>query len=48
MHAKYQVAIFKIAKVMAKVKVCANQQQTNKPTNGQGKHNMSPSIEWGT
>jgi len=32
MHAKYQVAIFNIAKVMANVKVCANQ-QTNKPTN---------------
>jgi len=32
MHAKYQVAIFNIAKVLANVKVCANQ-QTNKPTN---------------
>ena len=32
MHAKYQVAIFNIAKVMANVKVCANQ-QTNKQTN---------------
>ena len=31
MHAKYQVAIFNIAKVMANVKVCANQ-QTNKQT----------------
>ena len=34
MHAKYQVAIFNIAKVMTNVKVCAN-----KPTNRQGKNN---------
>ena len=34
MHAKYQVAIFNIAKVMANVKVCANK-PTNKPTNKQ-------------
>jgi hypothetical protein len=46
-HAKYQVAIFNIAKVMADVKVCTNQ-QTNKATNRQGKNNMSPRIDWGT
>jgi len=43
MHAKYQVAIFNIAKVMANVKVGAIQQ-----TNRQGKNNMSPSIYWWT
>jgi hypothetical protein len=35
MHAKYQVAIFNIAKVIANVKVGANKQtnqQTNQPT----------------
>ncbi|KAH3693111.1 hypothetical protein DPMN_192512 [Dreissena polymorpha] len=39
MHAKYEVAIFNIAKVLANVKVGANQQ-----TNRQGKNNMSPTI----
>jgi len=34
MHAKYQVAIFNIEKVMANVKVGANR-PTNRPTNQQ-------------
>jgi hypothetical protein len=37
MHAKYQVAIFNIAKVIANVKVGANQQ-----TNRQGKNQYVP------
>jgi hypothetical protein len=48
MHAKYQVAIFNIAKVMANAKVCANK-PTNKPTNKQtGQKQYAPSIDWGT
>jgi hypothetical protein len=43
MHAKYQVPIFNIAKVIANVKVGANQ-PTNRPTNRQGKNNMSPTT----
>ena len=46
MHAKYEVAIFNIEKVMANVKVGANK-LTNKQTNRQGKNNMSPTIEVG-
>jgi hypothetical protein len=47
MHAKYQVAIFNIAKVIANVKVGANQptnRPTNQQTNRQGKNNMSPTT----
>ncbi|KAH3751405.1 hypothetical protein DPMN_185961 [Dreissena polymorpha] len=47
MHAKYQIAIFNIAKVIANVKVGANQptdqptnRATNRPTNRQGKNNI--------
>jgi hypothetical protein len=41
MHAKYQVAIFNIAKVIANVKVGANKQTNQKPTNRQGKNNIA-------
>jgi hypothetical protein len=43
MHAKYQVAIFNIAKVIANVKVGVNR-STNQPTNRQDKNNMSPTT----
>ncbi|KAH3779590.1 hypothetical protein DPMN_157393 [Dreissena polymorpha] len=42
MHAKYEVAIFKIAKVIAKCK--SWRKQTDQQNNRQGKNNMSPTT----
>ena len=45
LHAKYEGSIWKGSKLMTNVKVV---QQTNKPTNRQGKNNMSPLSPPGT